>query len=193
MRRNEVLRALVSGGLIYVVMAACSASSDGGGPVAGTGQDAGQLDGATGADGSGDGAGGAPDAMGDALADGSKDSSILDALTDPVPDALADVTTSGSRLKAKWIVGADGSKQFRNWYDSQLGHDCYFNPASDGQTRCLPYGNVACSARSTRDRSLQSPERIRSERWVHRCRKTSSSQAWPPRGTTQGSQHATAL
>jgi hypothetical protein len=63
---------------------------------------------------------------------------IVDALTDPVSSASAQTMTSGSRLKAKWYVGADGSKQFLGWHDSQLNTDCDFGVASDGATRCIP-------------------------------------------------------
>jgi len=46
--------------------------------------------------------------------------------------------TSGSRLKAHYFVGADGSRQFRAWYDSQLDILCDWARATDGKTRCLP-------------------------------------------------------
>jgi hypothetical protein len=64
---------------------------------------------------------------------------VLDALTDPVPEARADITTSGTRLKANYFVGSDGSKQFQSWHDSQLNLDCNFlTNTVDGTTRCLP-------------------------------------------------------
>jgi hypothetical protein len=58
------------------------------------------------------------------------------ALPSPVSVALAD--TSGTRLKASYTVGSDGSKLFDAdaVYDSQLGVDCSFSIAADGQTRC---------------------------------------------------------
>jgi len=47
--------------------------------------------------------------------------------------------TSGSRLKAYWITGQDGSKQFNDqWWDSQLSIDCNFTVAQDGNWRCMP-------------------------------------------------------
>jgi len=46
--------------------------------------------------------------------------------------------TSGSRLKAHYFVGADGSRQFRAWYDSQLDMLCDWARATDNKTRCLP-------------------------------------------------------
>jgi hypothetical protein len=70
---------------------------------------------------------------------------------DPVSTAKAD-TVSGSRLKAKYYVGNDGSKQFIQWHDSQLDADCYFAQTASG-LRCLPayitanayYADAACS------------------------------------------------
>lgn len=62
-----------------------------------------------------------------------------DVLTDPVAEASAD-PVSGSRLKAYYHVGEDGSKAYDNghWWDSTRGEDCYFQPASDGKLHCLP-------------------------------------------------------
>jgi hypothetical protein len=45
---------------------------------------------------------------------------------------------NGTRLRARNVVGADGSKQFLRWHDTQLDADCFFGKASDGSTRCLP-------------------------------------------------------
>ncbi len=45
---------------------------------------------------------------------------------------------SGARLKAKWRVGDDGSRDFVHWYDSALNVDCAFERAADGVDRCLP-------------------------------------------------------
>jgi hypothetical protein len=45
---------------------------------------------------------------------------------------------SGERIKAKTLVGADGSRTPSGLYDSQLGIDCAWRGASDGQQRCLP-------------------------------------------------------
>jgi hypothetical protein len=89
------------------------------------------------------------------------DSGIMDALTDPVPNAEAGVENpqSGTRLKGKYIMGSDGSKEYLTrtldvnqdigsansqgisshpiWYDSMLMQDCSFYVAADGDTRCL--------------------------------------------------------
>ncbi len=55
--------------------------------------------------------------------------------------AFAD-PTDGSRLKATFLVGADGSKAYVAgvWFDSQRNEDCAFGTAGDGQNRCLPNG-----------------------------------------------------
>lgn len=52
------------------------------------------------------------------------------------PGAAAVV--SGSRLKARWLVGSDGSRAVAGWYDTQIGAPCAYGVASDGKTRCLP-------------------------------------------------------
>jgi hypothetical protein len=76
-------------------------------------------------------------------ASGGDGNGILDALRDPVGEAAADPYQSGSRLKAKYYPGADGSKQFIGWHDSMLNIDCSFDTASDGMTRCLPQATGA--------------------------------------------------
>lgn len=60
------------------------------------------------------------------------------AVTDPVPPALAE--TSGTRLKAKYVTGSDGSQIFdpEVLHDTQLGVDCKFHLAADDTVRCLP-------------------------------------------------------
>ena len=50
---------------------------------------------------------------------------------------------SGSRLKARTLVGADGSRSPNGWHDSQLDTDCQWRKAADGTQRCLPAGLVA--------------------------------------------------
>jgi hypothetical protein len=63
--------------------------------------------------------------------------------TGPVPNAEAE--ESGSRIKARWIVGDDGSKQFLIFYDSMLKVECQYQFMSDGKRHCTPgaYGPVA--------------------------------------------------
>lgn len=46
--------------------------------------------------------------------------------------------TSGTRLKARTLTGADGSQQLVGWYDSGRGENCTFRLAGDGTMRCLP-------------------------------------------------------
>jgi len=123
MRGGDAAKAMFAGCIVYVVMAACGgskgapgfASKDGGGSIG---------------DGSSSGSG----------PGGDNDSDLVDALTNPVPDANAEPTTSGSRLKARYYVGEDGSRQFVGWYDSQRKEECSFLSAGDGETRCLPAG-----------------------------------------------------
>lgn len=59
---------------------------------------------------------------------------------DPIGDAHAN--ESGSRLKARWYKGIDGSKEWLGWYDNRRGEDCLYAIASDGVTRCLPEKHV---------------------------------------------------
>lgn len=120
MRAREALRLVGGSIVVYVVMAACGSDSQKGGFAdvdAGSGTD--PHDGST-------------------AGPGTDGASLLDALTNPVPDANADPTTSGTRLKARYYVGEDGSKQFVGWHDSQRNEDCGFSKAGDGVLRCLP-------------------------------------------------------
>jgi hypothetical protein len=59
-------------------------------------------------------------------------------LTDPVSIARAEI--SGTRLKAKYISGADGSQLYvaEVLHDSQLDVDCTFANAADDTKRCIP-------------------------------------------------------
>lgn len=57
-------------------------------------------------------------------------------MMNPVGDA--DAEESGSRIKAKRIVGADGSKQFEGWYDTNLKVECSYLMMSDGKLHCIP-------------------------------------------------------
>jgi hypothetical protein len=60
------------------------------------------------------------------------------ALTDPVAPVSAEL--AGTRLKPKYIQGADGSRVFVPdvFYDAELDVDCKFTMASDNKLRCLP-------------------------------------------------------
>ncbi len=154
MQIAKAAKMLVGSMVVYVVMAACAASNN-------VGQLAGGDDG--GPTTSGDVLAGS---MGDVSAGAAGDgtavsdvslldvaSEIVDAVTDPVSEAKAQ-QQSGTRLKANWLVGADGSRQFVSWHDSQVGADCTFVPAADSTVRCLPstpgaggpfYADPACS------------------------------------------------
>jgi hypothetical protein len=120
MRADEVGKLVVGSIVVYVVMAACGATGS-----------------RTKANGSGDGSADQEDALGESMADAVTDS-VTDALTDPVTEAQADPYQSGTRLKANYWAGSDGSKQFTGWHDSQRKEDCSFTNAADNTTRCMP-------------------------------------------------------
>ena len=136
MRVRETVRILGGSIFVYVVVATCGK--------AGTHtavRDGGTVDVS---------ARGGPDVLApggpDVSASGGVDvSRVLDVLTNPVPDARADSTQSGSRLKAIYYLGADGSKYTlpNQWYDSQRSENCSFRTAADGNLRCLPYSGAA--------------------------------------------------
>jgi hypothetical protein len=50
---------------------------------------------------------------------------------------------SGTRIKMRVGNTADGSKEFRGWFDTQRNEACVFRVATDGKTRCLPQSFVA--------------------------------------------------
>ena len=70
--------------------------------------------------------------------------------TDPADDTsdpehnggsgLMPVAQSGSRLKRRVRVGADGSEEFVGWWDDDLGTECLYTTAANGTMRCLPWG-----------------------------------------------------
>lgn len=50
---------------------------------------------------------------------------------------------SGDRLRARYILGADGSKQLTGFYDSEKGVDCVYLPLlASGELRCVPASKV---------------------------------------------------
>ena len=130
MHVKEGLKLLFGSVVVYGAIAACAS----GGTMSpfDTTSGSGSSSGDNGSDGSG--------SSGASTGDDSGGGGLLDALTNPVPAANADTTQSGSRLKAKYYAGSDGSKQFAGWHDSMLNVDCGFSPASDGTTRCVPSG-----------------------------------------------------
>jgi hypothetical protein len=148
MKAEKVYELVLGSIVVYVIVVACGTAADNqrfpladaGSGMASSGNPSGSMMDALGSE-------NAMDAVSDAPSDGHApgDSSvgrILDALTDPVTKAKAD-TQSGSRLKAKWYAGSDGSKQFVAWRDSQLNVDCSFQTSSDGSIRCFPSTSVA--------------------------------------------------
>ncbi len=165
LRPLEVGKLLAGSATIYVILAACSSAADGpprrttlgnGGASAetagfasiSTGTDAsrggttsgGGLPGGAGASGAAGGTRDASAGNGGTLRDGSsRDAAgFVDAILHPIRDARADETASGTRLKAQYLAGSDGSRQWLGWYDSQRGEACGFGVAEDGVTRCLP-------------------------------------------------------
>jgi hypothetical protein len=54
------------------------------------------------------------------------------------PGAGTPLFQSGSRLRARFIEGAPGERQFLGWYDSERKENCAFNLANDGKQHCLP-------------------------------------------------------
>jgi hypothetical protein len=173
MKLRDVGLSLLGSTVVYVSMAACNAGGGGStsgaglhaaggggtsGPVASAGTGRMNGTGGTGSNGtsSAGGTDGTMGASGTSTASGvmsGADSGLVDALTDPVATASAD-PTDGSRLKATYMLGSDGSKQYVPgvWYDSMRSEDCAFTLAGDSQQRCLPagvmggmYSDSACS------------------------------------------------
>lgn len=54
--------------------------------------------------------------------------------------AAVGVTASGQRLRARYVAGADGSREFRAFFDTQRNEICYFRNGPDGSLRCMPDG-----------------------------------------------------
>jgi hypothetical protein len=142
MQARTVLFNVLGSSAVYVIVAACSGADrqrasetfakDGAGG-------SGRVDSAAALESGLDGALGKGGETGDAAYEqAAADASIVDALSDPVADAQADQAVSGTRLKARWYVSADGAKQFLGWFDSQRQENCSFQVAADGKTRCLP-------------------------------------------------------
>lgn len=52
-------------------------------------------------------------------------------------------TKDGSRLKAQYLVGEDGSRvQLPAWFDAELGDTCQFQSFDNGEIRCVPSAPV---------------------------------------------------
>lgn len=75
----------------------------------------------------------------------------------PVPEAQAE---SGARLKALYLNGADGSKQFSmRWFDTARNEECTFRTFSlDGsKSVCLPSYEIVSYVQGYTDASCTSP------------------------------------
>jgi hypothetical protein len=95
----------------------------------------------------------------DAAVDGAADGGMMGQLT------------SGSRLKAKFFTGEDGSKVYvpGTMVDTMRGEDCSIQVAADGMTRCLPapaqtneyFADMGCTqALALKPRGCQAPKEI---------------------------------
>ncbi len=143
MRLRDVGLSLLGSAVVYVSMAACNA---GGGSPSGVkpGGAGGNGMGGPVAAASGGGMGGSgsvTDGTGTSGGSAGMDSGLFDALTDPVSTANAD-PQSGTRLKATFRTGDDGSKEYVPgvWFDSMRNESCSFTTGADGKVRCLPAG-----------------------------------------------------
>ena len=67
----------------------------------------------------------------------------------PVPSA--DAAISGSRLKARFRISSDGSKEYLpgEWYDSVRQENCSIVNDKNGIQRCLPIGDAMGSPTTT--------------------------------------------
>jgi hypothetical protein len=119
---------LVAGFVVYGFFAACAAAGDGGGFLGASGGNTGLPGGSS----AGNGA--------TVPGTGGKGSSI----TDPVPSVKAEPYRSGDRIRAKYLAGSDGSRQFMGWFDTHLDVDCSFLMTSAGY-RCVPIPDVYSS------------------------------------------------
>lgn len=79
--------------------------------------------------------------------------STTDAPTGPGDGRPGMDFTSGSRLKARYLVAEDGSRTLLGWHDSMLDVNCSFQLAEDGARRCLPEDLRPSSIRAFSDAS----------------------------------------
>lgn len=45
---------------------------------------------------------------------------------------------SGTRLRARYTMGADGSREFVGWHDTERHEDCSFRQGDSEKLRCIP-------------------------------------------------------
>ena len=146
---RDAFKFLSGSAIVYLVMAACSSArdrsedgdSDDDGPSGGAFMvGGGPTNGGVTTAGDGPTPGGAMTAGGRGGSSGPTDSGLMDRMIDPVPDAAAD-PVNGTRLKARYYAGADGSREpvaSYGWYDSERRENCGFTKAPDGLIRCMP-------------------------------------------------------
>lgn len=135
MKMTTVVASVIGSLAVYSTMVACTSmtrpNGDGGnGTGGGDGGNGGMAMGGQSAQGGSTGGKGGSTGKGGAGNTG---------MTGGMPEASAD-PESGSRLKAKYRTGDDGSKAYLPgvWFDSQRQEDCSFGSADDGKERCLP-------------------------------------------------------
>src|SRR5262245_61632415 len=88
---------------------------------------------------------------------GSIDAPLVDApsVIGPDPEGSADppdgTERSGTRLKRRLNVTADGFKDQFGWFDSLLGTNCNFSTLSDASSRCIPLAAPELPVQFTND------------------------------------------
>jgi hypothetical protein len=53
---------------------------------------------------------------------------------------------SGGRLRARYLEGSDGSREYVGWYDTEKQSECAFSKDTTGTVRCLPIHRVAAGS-----------------------------------------------
>jgi hypothetical protein len=71
----------------------------------------------------------------------------------PAPPAVGWEPQSGSRLEARHLVGEDGTRLFRGWFDRARGEFCRVGRGEGGRYYCFPESNPA----AFRDRNCREP------------------------------------
>lgn len=107
------------------------ASSSGGGAASSGGGTASNGGGAASSGGGSGAAGGGSASVGGGSAGGG--SAGGGAMPPPTP------WVSGTRLKARVLRDSVGNEELHSWRDTQRNEDCSFQPAGDGQLRCVPW------------------------------------------------------